>query len=289
VDHRTHVSFALWPPLDFGLDAIASDAPVPSMTEYPDWLTARCGERERLRKFFTPTLRAVLADTPSLRDLGARVVLGDERFSVVCEDVVLPEQLRFLVKAAIDTANAIRAARPDVPVSYRLSPLVHEWDTIVRSRGFVRERTPVGLRRDLGNMHLRCFVRYRRRKRFVVASAEFTKRQRIGILASSGKFANSPIPWSMRDWSTSDLAFDAVFSVSALSQEHVERWLPDGVRRMLCEVARTWRDVVFDDYGVSIEVSLDDDEFPIEPLMDDAQRIVEELQASMPPSRQAYR
>ena len=46
------------------------------------------------------------------------------------------------------------------------------------------------------------------------------------------------------------------------------RSLSEHARRTLCELAATWANVQVDDYGVLIEVPLDDHELPMQPLID---------------------
>lgn len=249
--HSTWVSVVLWPPLDLGLHASTGDDLW--KPRFPLRITGDDPKRAEL--LFNRKVRRALQAAPS--DI---VVVSDERVLLGSVGASRPSALRNALDGALRVANAIEAARHEIPVvdldgAAQLS-IVDEWTRLAREQHLSLTATPFGFHGHWRDIAVRVFAMRMAPGRFcAVASAGFRRPLGIGFCARP-HWDERPAPWSTESRLTGDAEFDERFRVFAFEEEWVRHALNERARGRLCELAGQWGRVHVDDYGVRIESEL---------------------------------
>lgn len=283
--HWTRVAASLWPPLDLGLGP-------PLEMSLEAWMARRRGEPARMatESWDAARTRELLEGrvTEQLLSSPWEVVLTDQHVVLCAANVATETQLRGMLELAEELASRIDERREEVSVPTLSPALTEGWPELALAQGLRMTRTPVGMVGTVRGLGARAFLRRRERSRWYPSvMAEFREPLEIGFRARP-RAEPGEDPWSMQAVSTGDRAFDEVFSVTAFETEYVKQALSEGARTRALDLARQWRRVVIDDYGVLVEAERADRQ-TLERMLDDAVSTAELVDFVHPKRTAAYR
>jgi hypothetical protein len=252
--HITRVDAAIWPPLDLGLVAPSIPMGVVYRNEdHPDRAISASSDPERTAKLFDYETRAILGHA---RPVSGQLQLLDDHLSVSLWEVATPDELRALLTGVLRILRVVDRARKRVPPARELVGVARAWSELANLRRFSGRSCPLGFSGEEAGMKLEFFTRRRPGGWVFAAVAEFRVPLEIGFRAATREFPTD-MPFGQARLLTHDKEFNAAFVVSAFEAHYIQEALSLRARARLVELARTWRYVLVDDYGVSIEVSID--------------------------------
>lgn len=270
---RTQFDCFLWPPLDLGMRVIAGGGAPP--------FTLVALEPQRGRQLVAAELVTAIKALP-------QVVITDRHVSWLGKGVLGCAEARAKLEQLVGIARIVNRRRGVVSLPRELAPLHAHWTRLATGRGLTVSLTPLSLSGRARGIDTLAFVeRDSLGGHTLVVVGKFRRPLGIGYHALS-RVVHAEVPWGMTELTTGDAGFDRVFRVTAADAEWVKLALNPAARARLLELAREIHDILVDDYGVRLSVTLQPDA-PVAELLERAGAAAELVDFVSPRTREVYR